>query len=507
MQKGIFMKYIELNQGLRRHMEQMAKEIGWEFREGEVNFKNLKIEVCTGQTAKSVLNNVKFPLCFQSDEAKRILGYARELFPYMIYDKNGKMKPSDVYVLFYNIGSNKNSRVFVMVKDLYEHDEVWFSNEVLSKLGTANVGMSFCTFTKKCAREVYIYSVNAIVVDIDCDKAGYVGETGHYKVEEQLFGEYFDTSLPSPTYIEEGRNLRLIYVLDTPRCFPGNRKFRNFVKFLMGKYSDILKDFGADKQKINSFVRVDGSANTKGRTWRATEVKWRKIGDKVDFEELTWFLPEEKNVYRKEYCPLPKNHSGKKKINHFCNNFTQHNRQVLDVIEYAQNMYNQMEDEGHREVLCFLYRNYHRMYYGSMNDAEKAMLEFNKNFNVPLPEKELLSATHNSNYRIYYYRNKNLLRAMGIDSDIMALKMLSGFNKKEYNKQYYQKHKKSNKELDNRRRTIKTVIIKLKNQAKSNVEVAEELLKKNICLAKKTIEWYVTKFRKSGEICKNPVTA
>ncbi len=491
------------------------KFIKWDF-----TYKNKTFHMHTGMTARKVLSMVPLSSTYIRDEAQKTVDIIKNIFPYYIYtnkpNRNGEMNiPNDSFICFYNFNDTKARHLYIKVRDIYEHDLNWFIHNVSHKLGTANAAMSFCTYYKMNCKKKYIFSINALVLDVDCLNTDeqFVEGTEKWCVQKIIEEEHLNINIPVPTYIEEGRQFRYIYVLQEPIYVGKHEKTIKFAQKIMNTFADRLKYLGGDKQQLNSFVRMEGSANVKGWAGHVDhEVMWYPFSDyKYSFQEIidefmpkynykTLELDEDGNLIKKE--KFPENKGRKKKYNKVQKDYAEHNKGMLSFLCHVQDYYNRQEDYGHRENLCFAFRNYA---YLSTNNPEKAkemMLEFNQRFKKPLLEKAVLSATNNVNYRRYYYRFVTLERFLDVYGIDIGYKFNTTEDRKKYKHDYYEKNKKKFfKNRAKKTQKIRDIITELKKLGKKNKEIVVELAKKKITLSIKSVERYITNLRKEGILC------
>jgi hypothetical protein len=172
-----------------------------------------------------------------------------------------------------------------------------------------------------------------------------------------------------------------------------------------------------------------------------------------------------------------------------------HNAKLLEDVVKLQAKYNAIEDFGHRENLCFLYKNYCVLNGYDCKVADQMTKEFNKNFNVPLNERKMLSSIRNvgrTDKTIYKYKFKTLKLMFEEVLDDTLYFNKPDFDRKAYYKAYYEKHRK-NEASKTRVQKIKDFVCECKAKKKANWEIAILLLMKlGYKLSEKSIERYVT---------------
>lgn len=73
--------------------------------------------------------------------------------------------------------------------------------------------------------------------------------------------DFFESKIPTPNFVEYGNQIRLIYSVETYIS-----RFRDNVVTLARRISEMfsqeLKEYGAEKQNLESYFRIPGSINT-----------------------------------------------------------------------------------------------------------------------------------------------------------------------------------------------------------------------------------------------------
>ena len=471
-----------------------GSEIDMTEEEAEEFIKNFKMDFDTSKTkekfSKSKPKVFKPKSIWSNSEIEEIINLIRKMHPEKIYNNT---KENDSYIMFTTIGTK---HVYGM--KVYDATNPIKLKETLIQFPKENLGMTFNTFTSYKSKNKInsIFYVNNLVIDIDFKKAGYENSD---QVMFFLENDFFRKELPEPNFIEIGNQMKLIYTLEEPiKISKKSSGIKLFLKVVMNKLASKLKDFGADNIGINYYIRVPGSINTKNNSvvtiQKYSDYKWN-LQDLVDeyIEELpTWYKTKQQ---------LHLTINSKKKKQYF-KSLNIRNKLILDDLDIIQSYYNSAEDCGHREILCFLHRNFCLLLGQTEEEALLSMLEFNKNFNMPLPEKQVISNTNNVNRKQYKYKNKTLLELLGLDEyDILKLR-LQGITKghkytkeekEEYNKKYYKEHKTQTKAFK-RMEIIKKVILENKLKKVSNKAIRLMLdTKYKINLSLKSIEYHVHK--------------
>ena len=485
-----------------------GSEIDLTEAEAEEFIKNFKIECLSNfdtsktktQVSKKESKTFKPKSIWNDDEIKEIINLIKKMHPEKIYNDT---KENDSYIMFTTIGTK---HVYgLKVCDTTNPVKL---KETLIQFPKENLGMTFNTFTSYKSKNKInsIFYVNNLVIDIDFKKAGYENSD---QVMFFLENDFFRKELPEPNFIEIGNQMKLIYALEEPIKIPKkSSSIKLFLKVVMNKLASKLKDFGADNIGINYYIRVPGSINTKNdslvKVQKYSDYKWG-LQDLVD-EFLpslpTWY--KNKATLKKEKKTTKKHRALALQRSRF--NFINRSKIILSDLEKIQKRCNEIENSGHRELLCFLYRNYCLLAGFSSKEALESMLKFNESFNVPLIEKQVISHTNNVDRKQYKYSNVLLMRELEIteqeakDLELEAIrgrKIYSKEERSEYNHRYYVAHRQNDLSLKERVEKIEEVVLenKLKKVSNKAIRALLETVHK-INLSLKSIERYVTKLVK-----------
>ena len=295
-------------------------------------------------------------------------------------------------------------------------------NQILNSLGKEDVFLSLNPFrTMAKSTRDNLFCINAIAVDIDYKQIKRLKELEPYQVIKLLEMDFFDIRIPTPNFIEYGNQVRLIYSVET--CYIP--KFRDNVVTLARRISDMfsheLKEYGAEKQNLETYFRIPGSINTKN----GAEVKVFVYDDAVRYT-----LNELQELWLDELPKWYKKRKGRvqapRKVVKLHNVYSLNCNRLMDF-EKIQSHLNSIGVTDLRARLCFQYRNYTLIKLKYQNGelkqedydfAKEEMLKFNRKFNYPLRERVIESATRVVNYRQYLYKNETILKFFNEESSI-----------------------------------------------------------------------------------------
>ena len=320
--------------------------------------------------------------------------------------------------------------------------------QVLNSFGREDILFSLNPFrTMDRATRSNLFCINAIPVDVDYKKIKELKDLEPHQVIKLLEMDFFESKIPTPNFIEYGNQIRLIYSVET--CYIP--RFRDNVVTLARRISEVfsqeLKDYGAEKQNLESYFRLPGSINTKN----GAEVKVFSYDDAVRYT-----LNELQELWLDELPKWYKKRKGRvkapKKVVKLHNVYSLNSNRLMDF-EKIQSHLNSIGATELRARLCFQYRNYTLIKLKYQNGelksedyelAKEEMLKFNNNFNEPLRGHIIESATRVVNYRQYLYKNETLIDFLELDYELCERLGLESIYKiktrQEIEKDYYKRN-------------------------------------------------------------------
>ena len=320
--------------------------------------------------------------------------------------------------------------------------------QVINSFGREDILFSLIPFrTMDRATRSNLLCINAIPVDVDYKKIKELKGLEPHQVIKLLEMDFFESKIPTPSFIEYGNQIRLIYSIET--CYIP--KFRDNVLTLARRISEVfsqeLKEYGAEKQNLESYFRIPGSINSKN----GAEVKVFFYDDAIRYT-----LRELQELWLDELPKWYKKRKGRvqapKKVVKLHNVYSLNCNRLMDF-EKIQSYLNSIGVSELRARLCFLYRNYILIKLKYQNGEFKAedyelakeeMLKFNNNFNEPLRGHIIESATRIVNYRQYLYKNETLIDFLELDYELCERLGLESIYKiktrQEIEKDYYKRN-------------------------------------------------------------------
>ena len=294
--------------------------------------------------------------------------------------------------------------------------------QVINSFGREDILFSLNPFrTMDRATRSNLFCINAIPVDVDYKNIKELKDLEPHQVIKLLEMDFFERKIPTPNFVEYGNQIRLIYSVET--CYIP--RFRDNVVTLARRISEMfsqeLKEYGAEKQNLESYFRIPGSINTKN----GAEIKVFSYDDSVRYT-----LSELQELWLDELPKWYKKRKGRvqapRKVVKLHNVYSLNCNRLMDF-EKIQSHLNSIGVTELRARLCFQYRNYTLIKLKYQNGelkqedydfAKEEMLKFNRKFNYPLRERVIESATRVVNYRQYLYKNETILKFFNEESSI-----------------------------------------------------------------------------------------
>lgn len=350
-------------------------------------------------------------------------------------------------------------------------------NDMMFSLNCYN-NMSKCT-------ENTLFSLQNFALDIDFN-------TNEYTIDEVIDiikKMYRNNEIPVPNLVEYGHRIRLIYSLHDIAVKKGSKRAINLINKVAKAINDKLpKGLNSSVQALTTYARVIGSVNTKNNQ----RIKAQILNtNKYTLRDLQQSLLQ----------PLQQVKTYKKKNSNTVNlnNIYTLNLSRLADLEKIQ----KIRQDGFREILCYLYRNYCILANFSEEETWENLKKFNANFTKPLSEKFLNTNTKNINRKQYNHRNETILELLDISSEEEEILKLSTIittkekkkRKSKYDKEHYKEKLESKGQISKKEQinNIYKKISSLKDKGMKNKDIAIELE-----LKLKTLERYITQMKKKG---------
>ena len=237
--------------------------------------------------------------------------------------------------------------------------------------------------------------------------------------------------------IDSGRGFYLIWLINTvpSKALPLWKAIEEYL------YS-VLKPFGADRQALDPtrVLRVPGSINSKSNSIVKIIEEYEYIYDLREIQSE--YLPElEERKAKKKGRP--------KKIVYVHRERSLYYARIQDITKLCE--LREYDLRGHREFILFLYR-YYLCYF--LEDTQKALqdvLELNREFILPLSEREVIKATRSAEKvyltkdKDYKYKSQTLIELLEI-TEYEEVHMITIISNREYKRRDREYHKEKYKE-------------------------------------------------------------
>ena len=367
-------------------------------------------------------------------------------------------------------------------------------NKILNSKDKEDLFISLNPFrTMKSGARGNLFCINAIAVDVDYKKKRIFKDLEPFQAIKLLEDDFFGQRIPIPTYIEYGNQIRLIYCIET--CYIP--KHRDNVLILARRISEVfaeeLKDFGAEKQNIESYIRVPNSINSKN----GATVKIFKYENSIRYT-----LRELQELWLEELPNWAKRKKGRVKANNkvvkLHNVFALNSNRLRDL-EKIQEWLNEIGQTDLRVRMNFLYRNFTLVLIKYQNGklteedfkyAEEQMLKFNSKFIEPCRPHVIERNTRNVNTNQYLYKNETLVNYLEIAwekcEELELQSIYKPKTREDRNKDYYKKNDKARAKEYNDKLKAQGKLSKKEeiNQRRAKIKdlLEQGLTQKDICL-------------------------
>ena len=221
-----------------------------------------------------------------------------------------------------------------------------------------------------------IRKLNALYIDIDYYNIENLKGYDHERVLAILENDYFGQDVPEPSFvIFTGHGLAVYWLLE-----PVPIKVLPLWNAVQKHFLDKLKEMGADSKSIDSarVMRLAGTINSK-----TGERSKLYIYD----EKLVYTLKDIQEDYLPQLTPYVKNPAYKARgrnanIVNFYTLYSLHYARLNDILKlqeirdgYCRNNDGVLQEDGQRELMCFLYRYWYCCY---CNDTKASTSEYSR---------------------------------------------------------------------------------------------------------------------------------
>lgn len=320
-----------------------------------------------------------------------------------------------------------------------------------------NLYMTISTYKSlKNAQKANLLSTVCLTVDCDIHHDTMTGINEKdpdelHDIQEKLCEMVFNGLIPCPTYIEYGRNFRLIYILEQPFVLTKNKGrgiklLERIQMMLTERINAYVPEWHADSApRLTSHVRIPYSNNKRDYggydfstgQWNPLIVRYfveiKKIGPKISLQDMIDIvLPDLPDWYEGWKTKKKAKKSTEKTV-------IKLPRLTPDSLSYVR-----MHDletlqergwcDGYREKMCHLYYQSALITYDHER-ATELTVEYNRKFAHPLQEHTVrVECCHTQ--KLYKYKDQTIREMLECESetDLFAGKAIA---KKERDKAYY----------------------------------------------------------------------
>lgn len=250
----------------------------------------------------------------------------------------------------------------------------------------------------KCTEET-LFSLQNFALDIDFDTDKYTIK----QVIEIIKNLYKSNKIPTPNALEFGHRLRLIYSIQDVAIKKGSKRSINLVnKVAKAINNKIPVELNSSVQALTTYARILNSINTKNNAKIKVEILNPK---KYVLRDLQSSLLEQTEW-------LTKVKKANSKVVSIQNPYTLNLARLRDL-ERIQTI----RQNGYREILCYLYRNYCLLSNMSKDESFEKVKEFNNKFDIPLRVNQLDSDTKHLNRKQYTHKSNTILELLDITNE------------------------------------------------------------------------------------------
>lgn len=330
-----------------------------------------------------------------------------------------------------------------------------------------------------------IGQITNILIDIDYKKS-YFNKLTKDEFIKMMEYEYFGTVIPCPSaIIYTGNNFHITYKIKYP--VNATDRSKTLAKRIQTEISNKLSDFNADKSvNLTTSTRFIHTYNSKTMGGVSAKIYEDKL---YELRDLKNYLPELPSWYDK-WKEQKKKNKGKKKVHNFFNLYNLLETRLRDL-EKIQELRN-YSCHGHRELICFLYRNFAMQVLligdsseSAAKEAERMMLEFNSQFKRPLIEKNVESKTRNVERKQYNFRNETIIKMLNI-KDLEQRELKTIIDNNEYGRRQREYDEKRKEERKKARRNEQG-LTKREQEKQEKINAIKKLLEENPKIKQKEI--------------------
>ncbi|CDO04303.1 hypothetical protein BN988_02857 [Oceanobacillus picturae] len=410
---------------------------------------------------------------------------------------------------FFSFAFDVNAGVFVHLLNKETGDTYYQPTESLKdsiKLSTIlqsprfnrNIDLmySLSTFkTMKSATDENVYSIPLIQIDVDYRKIKQYKKMTPQQVWQIILEEEVGKTIPHPSAIEYGHQLRLLYKIKDLYIKKGSEASKNIARRISKVFANRLSEYGAEYQPITSHGRILGSINSKD----GSTIKMKVFGHDFTIEGIKeeWLDP-----LPSWYLEWKSKQKKKGKIIHLHNTLTLNKKRLRDffrIVDYFDG------DLDGRRFLCFMVRSHALLAGYSPDEAKDMMFELNERFKTPLKKSSIDQDTRNVERKQYAPKNQTILEHLSIppqmEEKLQLQTIISAGEKKRRNR--VKKASQYREEVYGNLHISKRILIEEEKQKIINL-LSQGVVKKDICIRlsiqPKTLQRRIRELKKEGRL-------
>ncbi|UOQ84635.1 helix-turn-helix domain-containing protein [Gracilibacillus salinarum] len=323
---------------------------------------------------------------------------------------------------FFSFAYNTDANVFVHLlnKETGENyfypinslkDKIKLSSILHSHIFCRNVDLMYSLSTYKTmigATDENVFSIPLIQVDVDYRKIPKYKTKTPMQVWQSILETEVGNTIPYPSAIECGHQLRLLYKLNDLYVNQSSKASKNIARRISKVFAERLSKYGAEFQPITSHGRIASSINSKDGSIVQIELFGHEYEIEIIKEKWLDPLPD----WYSEWKSKPKK---KGKVIYLQNTLTLNTTRLRDFFRIVDYYNGQLDG---RRFLCFMVRSHALLAGYSLEEARDLMLELNDHFKFPLRPNLIEQDTRNVVRKQYSYKNETILERLCITPEI-----------------------------------------------------------------------------------------
>lgn len=316
---------------------------------------------------------------------------------------------TDANVFVHLLNKETGQNYFYPIDSL--KDKIKLSSILNSHIFSQNIDLmySLSTYkTMKGATDEKVFSIPLIQIDVDYRKIPKYKRKTPMQVWQSILKTEVGNTIPYPSAIECGHQLRLLYKLKDLYVNQSSKASKNIARRISKVFAERLSNYGAEFQPITSHGRIAGSINSKDGSIVQIELFGHEYEIEIIKEKWLDPLPD----WYSEWKSKPKK---KGKVIYLQNTLTLNTTRLRDFFRIVDYFNGHLDG---RRFLCFMVRSHALLAGYSLEEARDLMLELNDHFKFPLRPNLIEQDTRNVVRKQYSYKNETILERLCITPEI-----------------------------------------------------------------------------------------